>query len=318
MRDVFIRTLTAMAGKDSRVLLVTGDLGFGVLTDFATRLPRQYLNVGVAEQNMAGVAAGLAMTGRTVFTYSIANFPTLRCYEQIRNDICYHNANVKIVSIGGGFSYGSLGASHHATEDIAVMRVLPNMTCLVPSDDFEVEQATQWLVQHRGPAFLRLDKTSIGYPTNSPPFEPDKMRLVRPGSDVTVVTAGGIMQEVLRAADALEADGISCRILSFHTVSSVDSVAVLSAARETSGIVTVEEHSAKGGIGGALAEHLLEAGVPLGFFRRMGLSAEFVEVVGDQAHLRSRCGLDASSIASTIKRAMVSAGIGSTAARGRR
>src|SRR5438477_1337258 len=127
MRDQFVKTLTALAETNSRIMLVTGDLGFGVLTGFKERFPRQHLNVGVAEQNMTGVATGLALEGRIVFTYSIANFPTLRCLEQVRNDVCYHEANVKIVSIGGGFSYGALGISHHATEDLAIFRALPNM-----------------------------------------------------------------------------------------------------------------------------------------------------------------------------------------------
>jgi transketolase len=134
MRNEFVKALTQIAASDGDVMLLTGDLGFGVLTDFARRFPSQFLNVGVAEQNMIGIAVGLALEGRTVFAYSIGNFPTLRCLEQIRNDACYHNANVKIVAVGGGFTYGSLGISHHATEDIAVMRSIPGMTVMAPGD----------------------------------------------------------------------------------------------------------------------------------------------------------------------------------------
>ena len=139
MRDVFIAALSEIAAANPDVIIITGDLGFGVLDDFERNFPRQYINAGVAEQNMTAVAAGLALSGKIVFTYSIANFPTLRCLEQLRNDVCYHKANVIAVSIGGGFSYGGLGASHHATEDIAIMRALPNMHALVPSDAWEVK-----------------------------------------------------------------------------------------------------------------------------------------------------------------------------------
>ena len=132
MRDAFVAELIAIARSDSRVMLLTGDLGFGVLTPFADAFPRQFVNVGVAEQNLTGLATGLALSGHVVFTYSIGNFPTLRCLEQIRNDVCYHDANVKVVAIGGGFSYGALGVSHHATEDLAIMRALPAMTDLLP------------------------------------------------------------------------------------------------------------------------------------------------------------------------------------------
>src|SRR5215472_10399304 len=143
MRDAFIEALFDLAAHDRRIMLLVGDLGFGVVTRFKTELPDQFVNVGVAEQNMAGLAAGLALSGRIVFTYSIANFPTIRCLEQIRNDICYHDCDVKIVAVGGGLAYGSLGMSHHATEDIAVMRALPNMTVLAPNDPLEAAAATR-------------------------------------------------------------------------------------------------------------------------------------------------------------------------------
>src|SRR5882757_6882308 len=160
MRDHFVKRLSEMAETDSRITLMTGDLGFGVLTDFQKRFPKQFINAGVAEQNMTGLATGLALDGRTVFTYSIANFPTLRCLEQIRNDICYHEANVKVVAIGGGFSYGALGISHHATEDIAIMRSLPGMTVLCPGDVHEAIEATTIAYRTPGPCYLRLDKSA--------------------------------------------------------------------------------------------------------------------------------------------------------------
>src|ERR1041385_4546417 len=141
MRNAFIQRLMQLAPHDPRLMLVTGDLGFGVLDEFSKKFPKQYLNAGVAEQNMTGVATGLALEGRIVFTYSIGNFPTLRCLEQIRNDAAYHGANVKVVAIGGGFSYGALGMSHHATEDLSIMRAIPGLTVVSPGDDWEQSQA---------------------------------------------------------------------------------------------------------------------------------------------------------------------------------
>ena len=162
MRTEFINTLYEIAKKDKNVILITGDLGFGVLDKFANDLPEQFINAGVAEQDMAGLATGLALEGKTVFTYSIANFPTLRCLEQIRNDVCYHNANVKIVSVGGGYSYGPLGMSHHATEDLSIMRALPNMTIVAPGDTIETGYATEAIYKLNGPCYLRLGRNGEG------------------------------------------------------------------------------------------------------------------------------------------------------------
>ena len=158
MRTAFIRALEEVAAEDDHVMLVVGDLGFGVVEAFAERFPDRYVNAGVAEQNMTGIAAGMALSGRVVFTYSIANFPTLRCLEQVRNDVCYHNADVKIVAVGGGFVYGSLGMSHHATEDLAIMRALPNMTVIAPGDPVEAAAATRAVVNRPGPCYLRLGR----------------------------------------------------------------------------------------------------------------------------------------------------------------
>ena len=158
MRDTFVKTLLEIAKQDKNVYIVTGDLGFGVLKPFWTELPDQIINAGIAEQNMTSVAAGLAMQGKIVYTYSIGNFPTLRCIEQIRNDCAYHNANVKVVCVGGGFVYGSLGMSHHATEDIAMMRALPDVTVLAPGDLVESECATKAIYKQEGTCYLRLGR----------------------------------------------------------------------------------------------------------------------------------------------------------------
>lgn len=301
MRDEFVRTLTAVAASRPEAMLITGDLGFGVLTDFAARFPNQFLNVGVAEQNMTGVAAGLALEGRIVFTYSLGGFPTVRCLEQIRNDVCYHEASVKIVSVGGGMSYGPVGATHHATEDLAIMRSLPNMVVISPGDPWEVVEATKAITDLPGPAYLRLDKSSAP-PMIKPgeTFEIGKARMLRDGENATLVATGGIVGEALKAAEMLEAVGVTCRVLSVHTIKPLDGLSLSLAAMETGGIVTVEEHMVEGGLGGAVAEWLLEAGATPGFFVRLGLQSCFSSIVGSQKYLRKVYGLDADSIAAAV------------------
>lgn len=303
MRDAFVRRLMVLAGQRPEVMLVTGDLGFGVLTGFKERFPRQYVNAGVAEQHMTGLATGLALSGKIVFTYSIANFSTLRCLEQIRNDACYHDADVKVVSVGGGFSYGALGISHHATEDLAIMRALPNITVLAPGDLWEAEEATEALVRTPGTAYLRLDKSSA--PATARPgerFEIGKARVVREGGDVTLIAAGGVLGEALTAADLLIGSGISCRVVSMHTLKPLDLEAVAAACRETGGVVTVEEHTVDGGLGGAVAEACLEQDLRPGWFTRIGLREGFSCVVGSQPYLRARYGIDAERIAQEVRR----------------
>ncbi|MDQ6699460.1 MAG: hypothetical protein M3Z36_04675, partial [Acidobacteriota bacterium] len=305
MRDRFVEALTELAENDPRITLVTGDLGFGVLTGFAERFPRQYLNAGVAEQNMTGIATGLALEGRIVFTYSIGNFPTLRCLEQIRNDACYHDANVKIVAIGGGFSYGPLGISHHATEDLSIMRALPNVTVVSPCDIWETVEATKALAARPGVAYLRLDKSAAPRSHHaSESFELGKARVVRSGQDITLAATGGILGEVLQAADRLSQQGIACRVLSIHTIAPLDADSLARAARETGGIITVEEHTIHGGLGGAVAETLLELGAIPRKFLRIGLRAGFSSVVGSQQYLRTIYGIDAAAIAEAVSRCL--------------
>jgi len=293
MRNTFIKRLSELAGRNPRIFLITGDLGFGVLEEFEKNFPRQYLNAGVAEQNMTGLAAGLALEGRIVFTYSIANFPILRCLEQLRNDVCYHQANVKVVSIGGGFSYGALGFSHHATEDLAILRSLPEMRVVSPGDLWEATEATEALANLEGPAYLRLDKSYA--PSTKRPgevFQLGKIRTLRPGGDLTLMATGGIVGTTLRAAERLDEKGIRCRVISVHTIKPLDQESILRAARETGGIVTVEEHSILGGLGGAVSECLMDGRVFPRRFLRIGLPDCFSSIVGSQQYLRRRYGMD--------------------------
>jgi transketolase len=297
MRDAFIQKLTELAKSDDRVALLTGDLGFGVLDDFARSFPNQYVNAGVAEQNMTALAAGMALTGWKTYTYSIANFTTLRCLEQIRNDICYHCADVKIISVGGGFSYGQLGMSHFATEDMAIMRALPEMRVVAPAELWEVQDLAEQLYQEPGPAYLRIDKSSGGSARRTGErAELGKARVVRDGRDITILSIGGILKEVIAAAATLANAGIEARVISVSSLKPFDTEAVIAAATETGGLITVEEHSIIGGLAGAVAETCMDAHILPGFFRRLGLRDCYPSVVGDQSYLRTEYGLDAPAI----------------------
>ncbi len=296
MRDRFIQTLSRLAERDPRIMLITGDLGFGVLNDYRKRFPGQFINAGVAEQNMTLVATGMALEGHIVFTYSIGNFPTLRCLEMIRNDAAYHGANVKVVSIGGGFSYGALGISHHATEDLAILRALPDVTSLSPTSLWEVTQATELITERPGTCFLRLDK-DVGLDfADAEPFVLGAPRRLRHGTDVAFFTTGGILSEVVRAADALAAAGVSCSIYSVHTLSPVVAAPFVEASRSHRAVVTVEEHTIHGGLGGLVLETLGDAGAFPQRFLRIGLDGCFSSVVGSQAYLRTQYRMDAPAI----------------------
>jgi transketolase len=301
MRDSFIQRLSIMAERDPRVMLITGDLGFGVFDSYRERFPRQFINAGVAEQNMTGIATGLALEGYIVYTYSIANFVFMRCLEQIRNDASYHECNVNVVAVGGGFSYGALGISHHATEDLAIMRSLPGITVVSPGDDWEASEATEAVARTPGVSYLRLDKTSINAPrSRDEAFQLGAARCVREGRNVTLAATGGMLSEALAAAERLAVQNVQARVLSIHTLKPLDVKAVVRAAQETGGIVTLEEHTVDGGLGGAIAESLLESGTVPGFFHRIGLRCGFSSIVGSQHYLRACYGLDQHAIVTRV------------------
>jgi transketolase len=281
---------------------VTGDLGFSVVEPFMNELPKQFVNAGVAEQNMTGMAVGLALSGKIVFTYSIANFPTLRCLEHIRNDVCYHHANVKIVSVGGGFAYGAMGASHHATEELGIMRMLPGITVMAPGDPVEATYATRAVVEQLGPCYLRLGKA--GEPTvhqGDLDFKIGRAIQLRDGKDITLISTGSLLQTAVNVTDQLASQGISSRLLSMHTLKPLDEDAVLSAASQTHSIVTLEEHSIIGGLGSAVAEVLAEAYEVHIPFHRIGLSSAFSPHIGSQSYMLEKHGLDTISLVKTIK-----------------
>ena len=301
MRDAFFRALLETAERDPRVHLIVGDLGFGVVEAFARRFPDRFLNTGVAEQNMTGIAAGMALCGKVVFTYSIANFPTLRCLEQIRNDVCYHGADVKIVAVGGGFAYGALGVTHHATEDLAILRALPGMTVVAPGDPVEAALATRAVVDWPGPCYLRLGRAGEPVVHTGPvDFRLGRAVTVRPGGDLTLISTGAMLETGVRVADWLGTRGIGTRVLSLHTLKPLDVDAVLAAASETRAVVTLEEHSVIGGLGSAVAEVLAERAEARVPFKMLGLPSAFAAETGSQAFMRDREGLSPDAIRATL------------------
>lgn len=293
MRTAFIETLTQVARQDPNVWLVCGDLGFGVLDKFAAEFPKRFLNAGVAEQNMMGLAAGLALSGKTVFVYSIANFPTMRCLEQIRNDVCYHQANVKVVAVGGGYTYATHGYTHFGLEDLAVLRALPGITIAAPGDPIEADLITRALAAQPGPAYLRLGKAGEPKIHTAPPqgFALGRAILTRPGTQLTLITTGGMLKLAVDTADTLAKAGLSIRVLSVPTLKPLDSEAILTAARETGAIITMEEHSITGGLGSAVAEVLAESPPPKGVrFKRFGVADRISHLVGSQAFMQAAMG----------------------------
>ena len=295
MRDTFVQTLLEEAKTDPNVVLITGDLGFGVLEKFETTLPTQYINAGVAEQSMLGLAAGVASTGRRVFVYSIGNFPTVRALEQIRNDICYMNNPVVIVSVGAGYSYGSQGYTHHALEDIAVMRALPGMDVVTPADPYETVELTRYLVGSSKPSYLRLGRSGEKQlNSTAPALKVGEFNPLLKGNDGTILFTGSIGVLALLAREALAKQGKDIGVYSVPFISSLQPNS-LSQIANKGPIVTIEEHSIRGGLGSAILElaslHNIKADV-----RIMGVSQHNLAEIGDQNYLRASNGLTVDKI----------------------
>lgn len=304
MRDGFIRSVLELAKNDRDVEIVTGDLGFGVLKPFWEACPDQFINAGIAEQNMTAMAAGMAMEGKKVFTYSIGNFPTMRCLEQIRNDCAYHGANVNIVCIGGGFVYGSLGMSHHATEDLAVMRALPDVAVFAPADKVEAAAVAKAVVDYPGTCYIRLGRGGEPIVRDEiKDFQIGKAIAVQEGTDVAIFTAGDIYGEAAKAVALLEEKGIRPTVYTFPTVKPLDEATVLSCADSHGLIVTCEEHNVAGGLGTAVAEILAEHRSRAKLLR-LGIEGSYCTDVGDQKHLRRKYGLCGDQIAHRICEAL--------------
>ena len=301
MRKAFNEELLKAARQDKRIHMILADIGYGEIEPFANEFPERFINCGVAEQNMTGVACGVALAGNIAITYSIANFPTLRCLEQVRNDVCYHNANVKIVIIGGGMAYGPLGVSHHSTEDLAIMRALPNLKVIAPCDIYEARSAVHAMLAYDGPVYYRCGyKGEKNLHTSPVNFEIGKALKLREGKDAAIIFTGTIGINALHAADELEKQGYSIKLISMHTIKPIDIAAVLDAA-ETGCVVTLEEHNICGGMGGAVAEALMDNGAGNIRFKRMALPDVNVCKIGSEEWLRDQYGLGVADIVSTVK-----------------
>jgi transketolase len=301
VRDAFFRALAELGAADERVWALTGDLGVGLFEPFEAAAPGRYLNVGIAEQTLVGVAAGLAYAGKVPFAYSIAPFVTSRAHDQVRVDVACAGANVKLVGVGSGVSYGTLGPTHHAIDDLALTRVLPGMTVLAPGDPAEAGRAAHAACAHEGPVYLRLGKN--GEPALLPAdaeFRIGRAVELRSGVDVTIACTGTALREATAAADLLADGGIQATLLHFGTVKPFDAEALTAAAARTGAVVTVEEHSVVAGFGSAAAEALAEASV-WATLRRVGLPDTFAHAVGSRDYLVDRYGLSGPAVADAAR-----------------
>lgn len=301
MRTAFIESLLQAARNDKRIFLLTGDLGFAVLEPFIREFPERFINAGITEQNMVGFAAGLALTGKIPVVYSIATFITLRCYEQIRNDVCYQKLNVKIVGAGGGLTYSQYGATHHSMEDISLMRLLPSMMVICPGDPLEVKGAVAAMFKHEEPCYLRIG--ARGEPVlhkNDFSFVLGKGVVMRDGSEAALMATGNMLENAIRASEMLQKRGISCRVISMHTVKPLDEELIKQTVKEIPYIFTVEEHSKIGGLGSAVAEVIAENKIDSCFFARIAGPDAFQTTAGWLQYIRKNNGLTPELIAGTV------------------
>lgn len=300
MRNTFVNELIQLASADERVWLLTGDLGFGVLEPFAQQFPERFVNVGVAEQNMTGIAAGLALDNRVVFTYSIANFSTLRCLEQIRNDVCYHNLNVRVVSVGAGLAYGSHGYTHFAVEDLAIMRALPNLSILSPADPSEARRVANLAVRHSGPMYIRLGKN--GEPAlhkDVASFGLGQLIELLPAGDVTLIATGSIAFHAFQAANTLQNEGLSVGMYSCPSIHPFDHESLARICRRSRWVISVEEHAPVGGLTSLIADQIAQHKGPstlVPFTLPRNISG-----VGSQEYFLKQFELDAEGIVRRVK-----------------
>ena len=304
MRNAFAEEMTRIAATDKRVVVLSGDIGNKLFDKLKAVDEKRFYNCGIAEANMMGVAAGMAMSGLRPFVYTITPFTTTRCFEQIRVDVCYHHAPVVIVGTGSGLSYSELGPTHHSLEDMAILRTLPGMRVLAPCDASELRQALHEVLKDDSPTYIRIGKKGEADIHKSlPGLRLGKVLVIRPGTDVALMCAGNMMVETLKAADLLAVSGISAEVVSFHTVKPLDAAYLQQAAARFKLLVTVEEHSRIGGFGSAVAEWRMSQTknvTQVGF----GTDDVFMHEVGSQAYARKKYGLTADNIAATTLAAL--------------
>jgi transketolase len=300
MRNAFAKEITRLAAADERVVLLSGDIGNNLFEDLKQVGERHFLNCGIAEANMIGVAAGMAMSGLRPIVYTITPFTTTRCFEQIRVDLCYHEAPVTIVGTGSGLSYAELGPTHHSLEDIAILRSLPGMTVMAPCDIREMQAGLRAALRHDGPVYIRIGKK--GEP-NIHAADIDltigKAIELQAGDDIALLATGVIMPEALKAAEILSERGLSVGVASFPSVKPLDTAYLEDVTKRSKLLVTIEEHGRIGGFGSAVAEWRAgrRNGPPL---LMLGASDEFLHVIGDQNFARDIYGLTAEKIAASV------------------
>ena len=296
--EAFADTLLALAKENRDVLAVTSDSrGSGKLGPFGAALPEQIVEMGIAEQNLVGVAAGLASAGKTVYAVSPACFLTARALEQIKNDVAYSNNPVKLIGISAGVSYGALGSTHHSLHDLAALRAINNLDVVVPADNFETREVIRSIAERGKPVYVRFGKAPLYDLPNAVPFGIGKSRQIRDGRHVAFIATGETVVHALLAAESLKAGGISARVISMHTIKPLDADAVLAAARDCGAVITVEEHMVHGGLGEACASLLMQAGVQAKF-KIVGIPDEHT-VTGRQADIFRHYGITMEGLAET-------------------
>jgi len=301
MRNAFADEATKLSTADSRIVLLSGDIGNKMFDTFKKNHPERFLNCGIAEANMMGVAAGMALSGLRPFIYTITPFTITRCYEQIRVDACYHNVPVTIIGTGSGFAYAELGPTHHSCEDLALMRVLPNMIVLAPADEVELRQSMQAALKQDRPVYIRIGKKGEAItPKKDNSFEIGRSITVREGIGVCLISTGVLLPTVMRAADMLSSQGVSTRVESFHTIKPLDTKTLQDVFSNYSVVAVAEEHNRIGGLGSSITEWLATQKPQKGQMISFGVDDEFMHEVGSQAYARKKYGLTKENIAQQV------------------
>jgi transketolase len=301
MRDTFQKELIKISKKNKKLMLLTADLGFGVFDEFEKKFPKKYLNVGVAEQNLIGVSTGLAMSGKTVISYSIANFLTLRCLEQIRNDAVYHNLNVNLVSTGGGYTYGVLGMSHHATEDLSVLNCIPGITIVAPCTKWETKQALNKLLKTKGTTYLRLEKSASNLIPITKKYSLGDLNKYAAGSKLAIICLGGIFKECLSAVQMLKKNKIEISLYTLSSLKPIHEKKLIKTLKKYPIIMTVEENNYLGGLGSTIASILSKYSINC-VHKIVSTNDITLKIVGNQEFLRKQLGMDANSLFRKIKK----------------
>ena len=305
MRNAFAKQVTALAEQDERVVLLSGDIGNRLFDDFKTKCPGRFYNCGVAEANMVGVAAGLAMSGLRPVCYTITPFITYRCMEQIRIDVCYHETPVIIVGTGSGLSYASLGSTHHSCEEMGMLRLLPGLTILAPADEMEVRAGLKSALRHEGPVYMRIGKKGepVLYKTE-PELVIGKAIPLRAGTEICLLSTGTMLSVALEAAEALEKEGRSTAVFSVPTVKPLDTELLEEVFSKFKVVATIEEHSILGGLGGSVAEWRADQDAPRARLLRFGTRDEFLHETCEQEEAREYFGLTSSAIARKVRESL--------------